>query len=165
MKIYYSKTTNGFYLLSLRSSYESSGTWPEDATELSDVEKSTYWNKQAPDGKQLGADGNGRPVWVDLPPPSDEEMISRAKIAGEVYADTGVTVPFTEQDQNGVVAVKAFFDGLKEAVSKELITQSEADAETTTIKFSNGQKLQLTNQTFLPFALWFGRKRNGFFTN
>lgn len=138
---------------------------PADAVEITDDLHSELIADQEA-GKLIGFDeATQLPVSIDPPPPTDEELANIVKRAGEVYMDTGVTVPFTERDQSGIVAVKAFFDGLQEAVSLGLITQSEADAETTTMKFSNGEKLLLTRATFLPFALWFGRKRNAFFAS
>ncbi len=80
MKIYYSAATNGFYPSNLKSTYESAGTWPADAVELSETEQSSYWRQQPPVGKNLGADANGRPVFVDLPPPSLNEL-SKTKSA------------------------------------------------------------------------------------
>lgn len=47
-------------------------TWPSDAVELSQHEVNTYWTAP-PAGKSLGSEG-GRPVWVDLPAPSLEDI-------------------------------------------------------------------------------------------
>ena len=53
-------------------------TWPKDAVLLTQEESDTYWRVSPPEGKQLGASMDGRPAWVDVPPPSHEELISQA---------------------------------------------------------------------------------------
>uniref|UniRef100_Q31HT5 Uncharacterized protein n=1 Tax=Hydrogenovibrio crunogenus (strain DSM 25203 / XCL-2) TaxID=317025 RepID=Q31HT5_HYDCU len=70
MTIHYSATKNAFFDDALKSDYEQFNSWPSDAIKMTDAEVSTYHGKQSPQGKQLGADANGRPIWVDLPPPS-----------------------------------------------------------------------------------------------
>ncbi len=52
-------------------------TWPADAVLLSDEESELYWKQNPPDGKQLGA-VNGRPVWIDIPAPTQDELIAEA---------------------------------------------------------------------------------------
>ncbi|WP_145477002.1 tail fiber assembly protein [Yersinia similis] len=41
---------------------------------VTDEELATYWRQNSPDGKTLGV-ADGRPVWVDLSPPSHEELV------------------------------------------------------------------------------------------
>lgn len=53
-------------------------TWPADAVLLSDEESELYWKKNPPAGKQLGTE-NGRPVWIDIPAPTKEELILTAE--------------------------------------------------------------------------------------
>lgn len=54
-------------------------TWPSDAILLTNGESDTYWKMSPPDGKQLGATADGRPCWVDVPPPSHAELVSQAE--------------------------------------------------------------------------------------
>lgn len=54
-------------------------TWPADAVLLTQEEADTYWRTSAPEGKRLGATTEGRPCWVDIPPPSQDELVSQAK--------------------------------------------------------------------------------------
>ncbi|MCK6984028.1 tail fiber assembly protein [Enterobacter roggenkampii] len=54
-------------------------TWPSDATLVSDEIASKYWMVTPPDGKRLGS-VKGNPAWVDIPPPTQEELISQAEI-------------------------------------------------------------------------------------
>jgi len=77
-----------------------------------------------------------------------EAELSQKKRKGEVYAKTGVTVPFTSQDAMGLLQVKAAF---------------ELGAASTIMLFSNGQKLPMTAEDFPAFAVWFTQKRNSFF--
>ncbi|EBD9258929.1 tail fiber assembly protein [Salmonella enterica] len=48
--------------------------WPKEAILLSDIETEIYWMKEPPKGKILGAIG-GKPSWVDIPPPTKEELV------------------------------------------------------------------------------------------
>ncbi|MGK0705110.1 tail assembly chaperone [Yokenella regensburgei] len=70
----YSADTNSFYPLSLKKEYELSGAWPSSYIEVSD--EVFYEFTQNKDGKvrRPGADGN--PVWVDITPPSNDELLS-----------------------------------------------------------------------------------------
>lgn len=78
MVIYFSATTCWFYPLNMKQDYIAAGSWPDDAVEMTDKEKETYWTKQAPSGKQLGGDKKGRPAWVDIPPLSHAELVEQA---------------------------------------------------------------------------------------
>ncbi|WP_079518060.1 tail fiber assembly protein [Kosakonia radicincitans] len=71
MTTYFSATTRGFYPDAFKSDYDAAGTWPADAIEVTDAQWKEYTGA-APDGKQLGSDSSGAPVWVDIPSlPSD----------------------------------------------------------------------------------------------
>lgn len=167
MKIYYSKKTNGFYPSNLKSTYQAAGTWPADAVELTKQEQDTYWKQQAPSDQRLGADANGRPIWVDLPPLSAEEQakidLQQAKATGELYADTGVTVPFTNEVANGLMQIKNGFDAAKELLEAGVMPQAEYDALSANLEISQAVKLPLTPATILPFSAWFWTKRSAFF--
>lgn len=67
-----------FYPAALKEAYVSAGTWPEHAADVSDEAMSVY-SQYPPEGKTLGADKNGNPVWVDIPPPSHEALIQIAE--------------------------------------------------------------------------------------
>lgn len=69
-----------FYANSLRESvYEPNELWPSDAIDIDDKTMMIY-TSQPPEGKTLGSVG-GRPAWVDLPPPTQEELV----LAAELY--------------------------------------------------------------------------------
>lgn len=78
--MYFSKTIIGF----IPADQKEDGTytpetWPADAVLCTEEELLTYWKKPFPLGMELGAD-NGRPVWVNLPPPPLENVIGAERI-------------------------------------------------------------------------------------
>ncbi|MDT1012384.1 tail fiber assembly protein [Plesiomonas shigelloides] len=79
MVIFFSATTCCFYLLDMKPDYIAAGSWPDDAVEMTDKEKETYWTKQAPFGKQLGGDNKGHPAWINTQPLSHEEAVAEAE--------------------------------------------------------------------------------------
>lgn len=75
--IYFSKSKKGFFLAALKAGYQAAGSWPSDAVKMTDAEVATYHGKQPPEGKMLGSDANGRPIWVDIPPPTLDSVNSQ----------------------------------------------------------------------------------------
>lgn len=71
---FYSAKENAFFPESLREQYELAGSWPDDGVKVSE----DYFNSFsiAPAGKIRAAGDNGLPVWIDVPPPSQEELIA-----------------------------------------------------------------------------------------
>ncbi|WP_174888566.1 tail fiber assembly protein [Candidatus Hamiltonella defensa] len=68
----YSAKTNTFYLIENQKGYAEHGNWPDDVKPVSDA----LWEKycvQGPTGKTRGADKDGLPCWVDVPPTTAEE--------------------------------------------------------------------------------------------
>lgn len=61
-KQHYSPSMNGFFHGSVSDSFGIK--WPQDATPVTDEVFTTY-TSEAPDGKQLGPDPEGQPIWVD----------------------------------------------------------------------------------------------------
>lgn len=80
---------------------------------------------------------------------AEEKMDAKQiKANGKEYADSGVLVPFTKEDGDALLQVKAAFElGVTETI----------------IHLSNGQKLPITAEAFPDFALWFATERNQFF--
>lgn len=68
MKIFFSNISKSFLIGSMSGEYEANGNWPSDAVELTTAEQDTYWKKNPPEGKELGANSSGRPLWVDIAP-------------------------------------------------------------------------------------------------
>lgn len=79
MATYFSAKNMAFFNDELRDGYyEQFDAWPGDAVKLTDDETAEYCGVTSPDGKVLSAK-NGRPVWVDIPPPTKEELIQTAE--------------------------------------------------------------------------------------
>ena len=67
-----------FYPEALKDAYVSAGAWPEHAADVNDEVMAVY-SQHPPEGKMLGTDDNGYPVWVDIPSLSPEERVARAE--------------------------------------------------------------------------------------
>ncbi|EDO2134315.1 DUF4376 domain-containing protein [Salmonella enterica] len=65
-----------FYPEALKDAYVSAGTWPEHAADVNDEVMSVY-SQYPPEGKMLGTDNNGYPVWVDIPLPDIDDARSQ----------------------------------------------------------------------------------------
>lgn len=75
----YSASTNILYVLEDKPAYDTNGNWPEDVKPITDAEWTTYC-AQGPEGKMRGADSQGLPCWVDIPPPSKAQAVQAAKV-------------------------------------------------------------------------------------
>lgn len=67
--------------------------WPSDAVLLTEEETATYWMVTPPEGKKLGV-VDGKPAWVDIPPPKPEELIAiadREKASLRLLADSEIS--------------------------------------------------------------------------
>ena len=67
----------------ISESWKSDGTytkenWPSDAVLVTEEETAEYWMTIPPDGKKLGA-VDDKPAWIDIPPPSQDELIMAAE--------------------------------------------------------------------------------------
>lgn len=65
-----------FYPEALKEAYVSAGTWPEHAVDVNDEVMAVY-SQHPPEGKMLGTDNNGYPVWVDIPLPDIDDVRSQ----------------------------------------------------------------------------------------
>lgn len=79
MNFYYTAEFNSF----ISEKYKTDGTytdesWPADALLCTDDEVIMYRGTTAPDGKKLGS-VDGRPTWVDLPPPTHDQLVAQAE--------------------------------------------------------------------------------------
>lgn len=75
----YSPEEDAFYPYSMKISYEDAGSWPGNGT---DVDFSTFieFTQNTPAGKKRGSDDNGYPVWVDIPPLTQQQLIADAEL-------------------------------------------------------------------------------------
>lgn len=78
VKYVYSATSNAFYPVALKSSYEATGDWPEDGVEVDETVFATYGGTPSA-GKMRGSDENGYPAWVSTPPLTREQQIAVAE--------------------------------------------------------------------------------------
>lgn len=79
MPFFYSAKNNAFYPGELFSSYENSGSWPEDATRVDDSIYNEFSADIAPEGKVRIAGEDGMPVWESAPPLSHDLVVSLAE--------------------------------------------------------------------------------------
>ncbi|HCB1864667.1 TPA: tail fiber assembly protein [Citrobacter amalonaticus] len=87
----FSPSTFGFYPSEMKDEYQRYGNLPTDVIEVSDSVRDKY-NFVVPDGKQLGCK-NGRPAWVDIPPPTREELIAAAEqVRQQMLAHADITM-------------------------------------------------------------------------
>ncbi|HFZ8412827.1 TPA: tail fiber assembly protein [Salmonella enterica subsp. enterica serovar Aberdeen] len=84
--IYFSASACGFYDSRLLDGYKAGNTLPEDVVGMTDEEVATYYMVKPPTGKRFGAI-NGRPAWVDIPPPTREELITAADVEKQKRID------------------------------------------------------------------------------
>lgn len=125
--------SNGaFYAYSIRDDY--GVTWPSSGVDVSDEDHSV-WIGTPPNGKVLGVDGKGAPVWVDIPEPV------------RTYAQelTAITAPYnTDRDTLCAAWLRAAVaDGTEENVRKadveaelaELDAQYDADVAALKTKY------------------------------
>ncbi|HII0646834.1 TPA: tail fiber assembly protein [Salmonella enterica subsp. enterica serovar Yopougon] len=83
----YAYANNSFYPFSMREVYEASDSWP---TEYIEVGESVFteFSASPPVGKIRGTGDNGMPAWVDIPPPTQEELIAQAEREKQHRIDT-----------------------------------------------------------------------------
>lgn len=76
MTYVYSNNENAFYPESMKESYESAGTWPDDGVLVTDDEFIEFSSTPS-DGKVRGL-SKGKLTWIDSPPPTNEQLIKEA---------------------------------------------------------------------------------------
>lgn len=69
----YSKSTNGFYVQDIHG-----GNIPDDAVDVSDEVHAEIIKGQS-EGKVITADGNGYPILVDPPAPTQDQLSAQAR--------------------------------------------------------------------------------------
>lgn len=86
MKSVYSPSENAIYPAFMYEDYVNAGTWPADGIEISDEDAITFNGKNQPAGKRLGL-VKGRLSWVDLPAPTQAEVVSAAESKKQTLLD------------------------------------------------------------------------------
>lgn len=79
---FYSSSENAFYPIALKEDYLSAETWPVDGVEIDD-DKALIFMGEPPEGQVRVAGDDGLPCWVDIPPPTQEELIAQADTTKE----------------------------------------------------------------------------------
>jgi len=69
---YFSPIENAFYASELKEGYIAAGTWPDDAKEIDESLYLTFIDP--PQGKYRGVNEEGMPCWLDIPPPTVDEL-------------------------------------------------------------------------------------------
>ena len=72
----FSANTLAFYPVEMKEAYENAGSWPDDATEVSDE---TYAEFLIPPAGKMRSSENGLPCWKDIPPPTNEDQVTEAE--------------------------------------------------------------------------------------
>lgn len=80
--MFYSKSTGGFYDRAIHGD-----NIPADAVEITVEEHQALFEGQS-QGKLIQADANGRPVLVDPPPPTPEQIIAQYTAGVQQHLDT-----------------------------------------------------------------------------
>ena len=98
--MYFSASKNAFLPAALRGTYVQSNSWPKDAIKATDEEWKTYGKGQPPEGMQRGADENGRPAWVPIPPADLDTIADRKRREIETALATKLAdgMPYTMPD-------------------------------------------------------------------
>lgn len=95
--IYYSPKMKGFYFENDKALYVDAGSWPEDASAISE-----RWYHYLIDGQSSGreivANVYGQPMLADLPEPTDEQLFARAEAhkIGLMQAATDAIAPLQD---------------------------------------------------------------------
>lgn len=77
VKYFFSPSLNLLYCDINRSAYETAGSWPEDAREITRA-VFTEFAGTPPTDKVRSADPDRVPVWADMPQPEHAELVARA---------------------------------------------------------------------------------------
>lgn len=105
---FFSAKNNAFYPVTLKAEYEKSALWPEDGIEI-DESVFIEYTGQSPNRKKRGVGDGGLPCWVDIPPPSNEEL----RVASET------------KKQRLIEMATATIAPLQDAVDLEIATDEE----------------------------------------
>ncbi|HEI8296062.1 tail fiber assembly protein [Proteus mirabilis] len=81
---YYSPKKNEFYPEQLKQDYLNMGVFPPDVIEVSDEVWLEFAGNLAPEGKIRIAGKNGIPIWEDVPPLSELEIIKTRRKKQEI---------------------------------------------------------------------------------
>ncbi|BDN97314.1 tail fiber protein [Citrobacter braakii] len=114
-KIFFSAKENTFFFESMKSAYESAGSWPDDLREVTTETYQLYAGEKPPEGKQRGADGAGQPVWIDVPELTKEQLIALAiQQRKELVESANVEIAWRQDAVDADIATEEEITGLTE---------------------------------------------------
>ncbi|HBP8874066.1 TPA: tail fiber assembly protein [Escherichia coli] len=101
MEYAFSASKNAFYAKSLFKDYTLANSWPDDAK---DVDEEVYleYAGEPPTGKRRVVDGNGKPVWEDVP--IDYEAKAEAHRQSLLMIANSVTADWRIELQLGIIS-------------------------------------------------------------
>lgn len=77
---YFSASENTFYPSEMKTDYVAAGSFPADAILVDERAYTEFAAGEPPDGKVRGANKKGKPVWLDIPLPTTEQLIGQAEL-------------------------------------------------------------------------------------
>ncbi|HGF0140094.1 TPA: tail fiber assembly protein [Salmonella enterica subsp. enterica serovar Panama] len=106
MTYQYSALTNMFYPESELDVYKSKGSAPDDLKPVSDDDAYEFMGLP-PDGKMRGANVEGKPCWVEIPPPTHEQLVAAAEQqkTALLAEATAVIAPLADAQAGGYIDV------------------------------------------------------------
>lgn len=127
MDYLFSPSAGGFFPLSDEDSYKAAGLWPIDGIQITEAEHDGLF--PIPLGKDIGLIDN-KPCWVNMPPPSIEELISQAeqkrqfllKNADEVTADWRTELVLGEIDEESKAKLSLWMGYKREVKAVDIST-------------------------------------------
>lgn len=101
----FSPSENAFYPVAMKEDYLSAGTWPEDGLEIDDEQALSFMG-EPPEGKVRAVGDDGKPCWVDVPPPTQEELIAQAEgTKAALLAEAQATISLWQTElQLGIIS-------------------------------------------------------------
>ncbi|WP_130100506.1 tail fiber assembly protein [Siccibacter turicensis] len=89
-KYIYSAISDNFYIFSEKARYLANDAWPSDGVSVSEAVFSEF-TQAIPEGKQRGSNNKGYPEWIDIPPPTHEELVEmdelkRQRLKGNAHS-------------------------------------------------------------------------------
>lgn len=75
---FYSASNNVFYPDIMKEDYVKTGSWPNDLVSVDGADYTEY-SGTPPEGKIRGANVEGIPCWVEIPPPTHEQLVAAAE--------------------------------------------------------------------------------------
>ena len=110
----FSASSNAFYPLALKAEYIQSGTWPDDAMDITESKAAEFMGVP-PEGKYRVVDNKGMPKWAAVPPLTQNEQVAivEAKRASLISEASNATSIWQTQLLLGIIS-----DADKESLTK-----------------------------------------------